>query len=81
MAEKADVSVGMISTAERGIKSLRPENIVKISAALDVSCDYLLTGAVTENELWQITQEISQLTQEQKNVLRTVLSAGLELLQ
>lgn len=80
-AEKADVSVGMISTAERGVKALRPENIVKISAALGVSCDFLLTGKRAENDLSEILREIASLTKEQKNALCAVLSAGISLLQ
>ena len=81
LAEKASVSVGMISTAERGIKALRPENLAKISAALGVSSDYLLTGAVTESELSAIEKKISKLTTEQKNALCAVLAAGIEMLQ
>lgn len=44
LAELADVSDQTISSAELGKKALRPENIIKISQALQVSTDYLLTG-------------------------------------
>lgn len=44
LAEIMDVTPQMISNAENGTKGVRPENIVKFSRALDVSCDYLLTG-------------------------------------
>ena len=44
LAELADVSYQTISSAELGKKALRPENIIKISQALLVSTDYLLTG-------------------------------------
>jgi len=44
LAERADISPQAMSTAERGIKALRPENLLKISKALNVSTDYLLTG-------------------------------------
>ena len=44
LAELADVSYQTISSAELGKKALRPENIIKISQALQVSTDYLLTG-------------------------------------
>ena len=44
LAELADVSYQTISYAELGKKALRPENIIKISQALQVSTDYLLTG-------------------------------------
>ena len=44
LAEKMDVSIQMISNLELGKKAIRPENIVKLSRALGVSTDYLLTG-------------------------------------
>ena len=44
LAELADVSYQAIFSAELGKKALRPENIIKISQALQVSTDYLLTG-------------------------------------
>lgn len=44
LAELADVSYQTIFSAELGKKALRPENIIKISQALQVSTDYLLTG-------------------------------------
>ena len=47
LAEKAEISVQMLSTAERGAKAIRPINLLKISQALGVSTDYLLTGAET----------------------------------
>ena len=44
LAERAGMTGQTISTAELGKKALRPENIVKLSRALGVSTDYLLTG-------------------------------------
>ena len=44
LAELSDVSYQTISSAELGKKALRPENIIKISQALPISTDYLLTG-------------------------------------
>ena len=44
LAERAGMNGQTISTAELGKKALRPENIVKLSRALGVSTDYLLTG-------------------------------------
>ena len=80
-AEAANVSVGVISTAERGTKALRPENIVKISAALGVSCDYLLRGIVTDRELVDLLRRLNELDETQKNVLYNVLTAGIDSLK
>lgn len=47
LAEKAEISVQMLSTTEKGAKAIRPINLLKISQALNVSTDYLLTGIET----------------------------------
>ena len=44
LADMINVSVQTISTAERGKKALRPENIVKICKALRCTTDYILIG-------------------------------------
>ena len=44
LAERADLTTQTISTAEAGKKALRPENIIRICGALDISRDYLLLG-------------------------------------
>lgn len=44
LAELMGVTPQMISTAENGTKGIRPENIIKFSKALNLSCDYILTG-------------------------------------
>ena len=42
VAAKTDLTVQTISTAERGVKALRPENMVKLCEALHMTADYLL---------------------------------------
>ena len=51
LAEMADVSPQLLSTAERGTKAMRPENLMKLSNALGVSADYLLTGEIIDKDL------------------------------
>lgn len=48
LAEIACVSPATISAAENGNKALRPYNLLKISKALNISTDYLLSGEMTE---------------------------------
>lgn len=65
LAEEMDVTSQTISYAEQGRKALRPENIIKICDALNMSADFLLTGkSYTEHED-TIYQNLSQLTPEQ----------------
>lgn len=51
LAELMDVTPQMISSAENGIKGIRPENIIKFSHALGTSCDYILTGKGSTTDL------------------------------
>ncbi|MCM1061981.1 MAG: helix-turn-helix domain-containing protein [Eubacterium sp.] len=67
MAEKTELSVQAISTAERGTKALRPDNLLKISRTLGVSADYLLSDETTEDNLRfsTIADKLKLLSDEQ----------------
>lgn len=69
LAEKAEVSPQLISTAERGLKALRPDNLLKISTSLGVSTDYLLTGEVIDKDFSII---LGQLNHVSSGKLRTI---------
>ena len=64
LAEKAGISPQIISTAERGVKALRPENLYKISIALSVSSDYLLSGNYADGEIADVTNRLKLLSPE-----------------
>lgn len=61
LAEKAGVTSQTISSAELGKKALRPENIIKISAALEISCDYLLLGKIGSLDFEWLNNAIMEL--------------------
>lgn len=42
LAERAELTIQTIYTAEDGKKALRPENTVKLCGALEISTDYFL---------------------------------------
>lgn len=44
LAEKAEISTKFLYEVESGKKGLSAESVYKISKALSISCDYLLTG-------------------------------------
>lgn len=44
LAEKAEISTKFLYEVESGKKGLSAESVCKISQALSISCDYLLTG-------------------------------------
>lgn len=75
LAEQTGLSVQAVSTAERGIKALRPDNLLKISRTLGVSADYLLSGEITENNLRfsAVAEKLKILSDEQiKAVLNLI---------
>lgn len=67
LAEQTGLSVQAISTAERGTKALRPDNLLKISRTLGVSADYLLSGETTADNLQfsAIAHKLKSLSGEQ----------------
>ena len=78
-SELADISPQMLSTAERGIKAPRPENLIKISEVLQVSVDYLLTGYRSEKDQQIIMQHIKQLSPKQANIIEKIVEECIEL--
>ncbi len=79
LADRMDVSTQMISYAEQGRKAIRPENLIKLCAALDISADYILTGSAGERECARIAAKLARLRPEQLQKLETVIDCCLEL--
>ena len=75
LAERADVTPQTISSAERGQKSLRSENLLRVSKALGVSSDYLLTGSITGDDLRYLQEKLSGLTPAQYRHLEDVIDS------
>ena len=75
LAEKAGVTPQMISSAELGQKALRPENIIKICRALDISPNYLLLGENLTDDTPLLSQKISQLTPWQYQNLEDIINS------
>jgi len=79
LADKMDVSTQMISYAEQGRKAIRPENLIKLCAALDVSADYILTGTVHGQECSRIAQKLSVLSVAQLQQVEQIIDSCIEL--
>lgn len=75
LAETAGVTPQTISTAELGKKALRPSNIVKICAALNISPDYLLLGKISDTDHSILTQKVSCLSPDQYRHLEDVVDS------
>ena len=70
VADLADMATQTISTAENGIKALRPANIMKLCGALNISADYLLFGTITSDEPSVLFSKVSQLSPVQYRRLK-----------
>ncbi len=79
LAEKSDVTTQFVSYAESGKRAMRPENLVKISKALDVSVDYLLTGDIIDKDKLLLSNKISKLTPSQVRILESIIDECISL--
>src|SRR5699024_12083781 len=73
LAKMAHVTPQTVSTAELGTKAMRPETILKICDALDISTDYLLRGQVMEGDTRLLNQKVSSLTPSQYRHLENII--------
>ena len=67
----------MISAAENGHKAMRPESILKISEALDITTDYLLKGTSSSFDSLIESKKINELTDQQKEALIQIINGFL----
>ncbi len=79
LAELAEVSPQLLSTAERGTKALRPENLLKISIALGVSADYLLTGEIIDKDLSIISDKLKNASSSQVRSIEKIIDECINL--
>lgn len=64
-----------ISTAENGIKALRPVNIMKLCGALNISADYLLFVTITSDDQPVLFSKVSQLSPVQYRHLGDIVNS------
>lgn len=73
LAEKGDMTTQFVSYAEAGKRAMRPENLKKISKALGVSADYLLTGDVIDKDLLILSDKMRSLTPSQLRIVENII--------
>lgn len=73
LAEKGDVTPQFVSYAESGKRAMRPENLLKISSALEVSADYLLTGEIVDKDLFLLSKKLKKLTPSQIRTVESII--------
>ena len=79
LAEKGDMTTQFVSYAESGKRAMRPENLKKISDALGVSADYLLTGEVIDKDLLILSDKLRNLTPSQLRIVENIIDECISL--
>ena len=75
LAEKMDVSTQMISNLELGKKAIRPENLAKVCDVLDISADYVLTGARRQKEEVNILiEKLMELSEKEFKIISSMIN-------
>ena len=79
-AEKAGLTQQFFASVEAGAKNIRAESIIKVSQALNISADFLLTGVVTDFDRHQVMEMLEPLDEKQfleiQNIIRDILKFG-----
>jgi len=73
LAEKGDVTAQFVSYAEAGKRAMRPENLLKIADALEVSADYLLTGDIIDKDLLILANKLRKLAPSQIRIIENLI--------
>lgn len=73
LADEMNVSVQMVSNLERGNKSIRIDNLIRLCQILDVSTDYILTGKENNSDISALTQQIAALPEKEKAMIRLLV--------
>lgn len=75
LAELMDVSIQMISNLELGKKAIRPENLVKLCTALNVSADYILRGIRADWEINGFLEKYKSLPTEKQELIERIIDS------
>lgn len=73
LAEKADITTQFVSYAESGKRAMRPENLLKVASALEVSTDYLLTGTIVDKDLLILSDKMKKLTPTELRIIENII--------
>lgn len=72
-AERAGLSAQFFACVERGLKNIRAESLLRVSRALEVSADYLLTGRPTDHDRSLLAQLAAPLDAVQLHCLEEIV--------
>lgn len=64
-AERSGLTQQFFASVETGAKNIRAESIIRVSKALNISTDFLLTGTVSDIDCDRLTNMLKQLDEKQ----------------
>lgn len=73
LAEKAELTPQFVSYAESGKRAMRPENLLKLSRAINVSADYLLTGDIIKKDILKLSEKLQKLSASQIKIIESII--------
>ena len=73
LAEKGDLTPQFVSYAESGKRAMRPENVIKLAKALEVSADYLLTGDIVDKDMLILSEKLRNLSPEMLHIVEDMI--------
>ncbi len=73
LAERGDLTPQFVSYAESGKRAMRAENLLKISSALGVSADYLLTGEIIDKDIILLSDKLRKLSSSQLHIIENIV--------
>ena len=73
LAEMSDLTTQFVSYAESGKRAMRPENLMKIAAALGVSTDYLLTGDIIDKDKLLLSEKLDRLSAAEVRIIENII--------
>lgn len=73
LADHLGVSTQMISNLELGKKAIRPENLVKVCDALDLSADFVLRGSNTATAVDVVAEKLTRLNTAELRIINEMI--------
>lgn len=77
-AELSGLTQQFFASVETGRKNMRADSIVKVSKALNISTDFLLTGAVTDFERSRLMKMLEPLDADQLSLIEEIITRVLK---
>lgn len=79
LAELADISPQLVSNAENGIRAISSDKLYRISKALKVSADYLLSGEASDKDAQILNEKLNDASPETRSAIDKIVDIIIDL--